>query len=128
MDSCCANLNGNVHLVKASKQGFRNRGTGFWGESIRGSLKGRGLSAQLLKSLKSESRVRKLTPGASYSVLTSNINKESVVSQNHCNYQIFDTKSIWEIDVGIQLLLNLNFDFRPFRHQFLRLHKQNPKM
>ncbi|XP_048331524.1 glucose-1-phosphate adenylyltransferase large subunit, chloroplastic/amyloplastic isoform X2 [Ziziphus jujuba] len=81
MDSCCANLNGNVHLVKASKQGFRNRGTGFWGESIRGSLKGRGLSAQLLKSLKSESRVRKLTPGASYSVLTSNINKESVTVQ-----------------------------------------------
>lgn len=97
MDCCCTNLNGNAHLVNASKENFRNRGTGFWGESIRGSLKGRDLSARLLKSLKSEGKVRKFTPGVSYSVLTSNINKEIVVSQNHCNCQYLTLRAFGEL-------------------------------
>lgn len=82
MDSCCATLKGNAHLLKASKQGFSDRGAGFWGESIRGSLKGRDLSVQLLKTLKTESRHTKLTSGVAYSVLTSNINTETVVSNS----------------------------------------------
>lgn len=82
MDSCCATLKGNAHLVKASKKGFSKRGTGLWGESVRGSLKGRDLSGQLLKSLKTESRPPKLAPGVAYSVLTSNINAETVVSNS----------------------------------------------
>lgn len=59
-------------------------GTGFWGESILGSLKSRDLSAQFLKSSTSESsRVTKLKPVVACSVLTSDINKEAMVSEFH---------------------------------------------
>lgn len=91
MEYCCASLKGNAQLVKASKQGFSNPGAGFWGESIRGSLKGRDLSVQLLKSLKTETRPTKLKSGVAYSVLTSNINTETVVS----NSDFSEITNIW---------------------------------
>lgn len=81
MDSCFATLKANVHPVKVCR-GVRNMGTGFWGESIGVSQKGRDLSAQFLKSSESESRrVTKVKPGVPFSVLTSDINKEVVVSE-----------------------------------------------
>ena len=83
MDSCCATLKANANPVKL-RRGLRNGGTGFWGESMRGSLKRRDLSTQLLKWSKNEtSRVAKLKPGVAYSILTSDINRESLVSELH---------------------------------------------
>lgn len=81
MDSCCATLKANANPVKL-RRGLRNGGTGFWGESMRGSLKRRDLSTQLLKwSKKETSRVAKLKPGVAYSILTSDINRESLTFQ-----------------------------------------------
>lgn len=81
MDSCFATLKANVHPVKVCR-GVGNTGTGFWGESIGVSLKGRDLSAQFLKSSESERRrVNKVKPGVPFSVLTPDINKEVVVSE-----------------------------------------------
>ncbi|KAG2698572.1 hypothetical protein I3760_07G157000 [Carya illinoinensis] len=78
MDSCFATLKANVHPVKVCR-GVGNTGTGFWGESIGVSLKGRDLSAQFLKSSESERRrVNKVKPGVPFSVLTPDINKEVV--------------------------------------------------
>ncbi|KAK4599804.1 hypothetical protein RGQ29_009733 [Quercus rubra] len=78
MDSCCATLKANAHPVKLGG-GLNNGGTRFWGESIRGSPKSRDLSTQLLKSSKKEtSRINKLKPGVTYSVLTSDINKQNL--------------------------------------------------
>ncbi|KAF5462048.1 hypothetical protein F2P56_018089 [Juglans regia] len=82
MDSCCATLKTNAHPVKVGRRGVRNMGTGFWGESILGSLKSRDLSAQILKSSESEnSRVTKLKPVVVCSVLASDINKEALSFQ-----------------------------------------------
>lgn len=81
MDSCCATLKANALPVKVREGGLRNQGNGFWGESIRGSLKSRDLSTQLLKSLKSE---RKIKPGVAHSILTSpDISQDNVVSLIH---------------------------------------------
>lgn len=82
MDSCCATLKANALPVKVREVGPRNQGTGFWGESIRGSPKGRDSSTQLFKSLKSESRNRKIKPGVAHSILTSpDINQDNVTFQ-----------------------------------------------
>ncbi|KAM5564941.1 glucose-1-phosphate adenylyltransferase large subunit, chloroplastic/amyloplastic-like [Rosa sericea] len=79
MDSCCATLKANAFPVKVREGGLRNQGNGFWGESIRGSLKSRDLSTQLLKSLKSE---RKIKPGVAHSILTSpDISQDNVTFQ-----------------------------------------------
>lgn len=76
MDSCCTVLKANAHPVKLGG-GYNNGGTRFWGES----LKSRDLSTQLLKSSKKEtSRITKLKPGVAYSVLTSDINQQNLVS------------------------------------------------
>lgn len=78
MDSCCATLKANVHPVRISKGSFKNRTSGFFGESIKGSLKGRDLNIQLRRILKSENKVRKFKPGVARSVLTSDVDKETV--------------------------------------------------
>lgn len=80
MDSCCATLKANIHPVKLCR-GVRNMGTGFWGESIGGSLKGRDFSALFLSSKSESSRITKVKPGVAFSVLTSDINKEVVVNE-----------------------------------------------
>ncbi|KAG2698569.1 hypothetical protein I3760_07G157000 [Carya illinoinensis] len=90
MDSCFATLKANVHPVKVCR-GVGNTGTGFWGESIGVSLKGRDLSAQFLKSSESERRrVNKVKPGVPFSVLTPDINKEVVTLQA----PIFETPKV----------------------------------
>ncbi|KAJ7966782.1 Glucose-1-phosphate adenylyltransferase [Quillaja saponaria] len=71
MDSWCATLNANANPVKV-----RKGDTVFWGEITRGSLKRRGLSIQSWKNSKSETS-RKLKHGVAYSVLASDIDKET---------------------------------------------------
>ena len=80
MDSSCAALSAN--LVKVSDGVGRSRGTGFWGESTRGSLNTRFLSIPSFKSKTSQthsSNLRNFKPGVVHAVLTSNVNEESTV-------------------------------------------------
>lgn len=82
MDSCCAILKANAHPVKLDREGVRNIGAGFWGESMRGSLKSSDLCNRFFKISKGESsRVTTLKSGRAYSVLTSDINKEAMTFQ-----------------------------------------------
>lgn len=74
MDSCSAALN-------VSKGGFVSNGNNrFFGERIRGSLNRNDWSNGIEKSLKFEKRARKIKPGVSFSVLTSNNGIETMVS------------------------------------------------
>ena len=70
---------GNVNLINVSK-GRSNGGSVFWGESIRGDLKSKDVGAQLWKSLRAENVVKKAKPGVAYSVLTPDIDNETLVS------------------------------------------------
>ncbi|KAI4316841.1 hypothetical protein L6164_024781 [Bauhinia variegata] len=81
MDSRCATLGANANLVRARKTAGRDRGTGFWGETTRGSLNNRFLSIQSWKGSKTEINNRKLKPGVAYSVLTE-INEEPGLVQS----------------------------------------------
>ncbi|KAI4336860.1 hypothetical protein L6164_015337 [Bauhinia variegata] len=74
MDSNCATLSSNANLVR------RDRGSGFWGETVRGSLNNRFLSIRSFNNSKTEINVRKLKPGVAYSVLA-DVNNEPVVIQ-----------------------------------------------
>lgn len=91
MDSCCAILKVNAHPVKLDREGVRNIGAGFWGESMRGSLKSSDLCNRFFKISKGESsRVTTLNSGRAYSVLTSDINKEAMVREFHAISVISD--------------------------------------
>lgn len=79
MDSCCVVLRANTPVAKASKGGFNNGDTEFWGERIRGSFNNIWVN-QFAKSLKVDKSVNKFTPGVAFAVLTSNNGKETVVS------------------------------------------------
>ena len=79
MESCCMAFKGNVNLINVSK-GRSNGGSVFWGESIRGGLKSKDVGAQLWKSLRAENVVKKAKPGVAYSVLTPDIDNETLVS------------------------------------------------
>ena len=75
MDSACAILNANSFLVKARMGVGRNKATAFWGESTRGSLNNRFVSVQSWKR-----DDRKLKSGVAYSILTPDLDRESLVS------------------------------------------------
>lgn len=81
MDSCCAALKASTQLGKVSKGFISNGDDGFRGERIRGSLNNNGWSNQLSKSLKIEKRVRKIKPGAVFSILTSDNGTETLTMQ-----------------------------------------------
>lgn len=80
MDSCCAALKVNANPAAS------NTDNGFWGASVVGSLKSRDLNfgSQVWKNLRTEKINKKFTkPGVAYSILTSDINKETAVSTRH---------------------------------------------
>lgn len=79
MDFCCATLKPNIHLGKASQGGFINGDSGFWGERIRGSLNNSVWSKQLERTLRNEKRTKRVKPGVTFAVLTSNSTKEATV-------------------------------------------------
>ncbi|KAJ7957772.1 Glucose-1-phosphate adenylyltransferase [Quillaja saponaria] len=94
MDSWCFTLNASVDPVKIGRGG-----TGFWGESLRGSLKGRTLSIQSWKSSKTETN-RKLKPGIAYSVL-SDIDKQAMKFQAPLfDTTVADPKNVASIILG----------------------------
>lgn len=74
MDCCCPTMKAEV-LING---GLRKGDNGFWGESIKGSLKNNAFGTQIWKSL-NEKRLRKFKPGVAFSVLTRDINKEMAV-------------------------------------------------
>ncbi|CAK7346339.1 unnamed protein product [Dovyalis caffra] len=78
MDSFCGALKASASAngVNVNKGGIRNKGTLFWGESLKKNLKSRDLSAELWKNLRSGAK--KVKPGVAYSVLTSDVNKETL--------------------------------------------------
>lgn len=80
MDSFCgaSKASAGANVVNVNKGSIRNEGTHFWGERIKKNPKSRDLSALLWKNLRSG--VKKAKPGVAYSVLTSDVNKEIVVS------------------------------------------------
>lgn len=82
MDSCCAALKASANAVNVNRGGHSNGGTLFWGKRVRKNLKSRDLNAHLWKNLRTESDkgVKKIKPGVAYSVLTSDVNKETIVS------------------------------------------------
>ncbi|KAK8642422.1 hypothetical protein V6N13_011765 [Hibiscus sabdariffa] len=77
MESFCMSLKVNASPTNVSK-GRSNGATVFWGESIRGGLKSRGFGTQLWKSLRPENSVKKAKLGVVYSILTPEINKETM--------------------------------------------------
>ncbi|PON54930.1 Glucose-1-phosphate adenylyltransferase [Parasponia andersonii] len=99
MDSCCASLKANVHPVKVRKESFRNRSSGFFGESIKGSLKARDLNIQLRKSLTSENKVGKFKPGVAYSILT-DVDKETTFQSPTFETPEADPKNVVSIILG----------------------------
>ncbi|XVE94670.1 hypothetical protein REPUB_Repub02eG0028800 [Reevesia pubescens] len=75
-------LKANASPINVSKGRIHGgRDTVFWGESIRGGLKCRDFETQFWKSLRAENGVRKAKPGVAYSVLTPDINKETMKFQ-----------------------------------------------
>jgi len=80
MESTCATLSG--ILAKVREGTGRNRRSGFWGESTRGSGNTRFLSVQSCKSSRISKNLRNSKPpGLPRAVLTSDINEDSVVNQ-----------------------------------------------
>ncbi|KAF5740783.1 glucose-1-phosphate adenylyltransferase large subunit 1-like isoform X1 [Tripterygium wilfordii] len=77
MDSCIANLKANELQINLTRRG--DRGTLFWDECTRGSFKSRDLS--VWKNQRTRNGAKKVKAGVAYSVLTSDINKESVTFQ-----------------------------------------------
>jgi glucose-1-phosphate adenylyltransferase len=80
MDSFCgaSKASAGANVVNVNKGSIRNEGTHFWGERIKKNPKSRDLSALLWKNLRSGEK--KAKHGVAYSVLTSDVNKEIVVS------------------------------------------------
>lgn len=81
MDSCCA-----AALKANANPAVSNRNTGFWGGSVKGSLKSGDLNfgSRVWKNLRTEKINKNVTkPGVAYSILTSDTNKETVVSTRH---------------------------------------------
>lgn len=116
MDSSCAILRGNAIIVKSRKRvGGRRCSTGFWGETTRGSHSTtRFLSIQTLKNSKSDTKFK---PGVAYSVLTPDINKESVVTIlsfaiRWIIYNIMpNAKTVsWVFDFGFQVYQTPNIE------------------
>ncbi|GER35553.1 glucose-1-phosphate adenylyltransferase [Striga asiatica] len=75
MDSCCATTIKARVLPAPINGGLRKCDTGFWGKRIRGGLNDDVFGARLAKKL-SGIRVKNMRPGAAFSVLTRDINKE----------------------------------------------------
>ena len=80
MESCCATFGANSRLAIAGKSVLRDVENVFWGDRIRGGFNNNFLVTQLPKNLKSSHGVRKIKPGAAYSVLTSKNAPETLVS------------------------------------------------
>ena len=69
----------NVNPINGNK-GRSNGSIVFWGERIRGGHKSRDFGTQLWKSLRAKNGVKTVKPGVAYSVLTPDIDKETMVS------------------------------------------------
>lgn len=75
-----------VALKANANPAVSNRNTGFWGGSVEGSLKSGDLNfgSRVWKNLRTEKINKNVTkPGVAYSILTSDTNKETVVSTRH---------------------------------------------
>lgn len=79
MDSFCGALmaSADAIAVNFNKGGVGNDGTIFWGENLKKNLKSWDSRAQLRKNLRSG--VNKIKPGVAYSLLTSDVNEETVI-------------------------------------------------
>lgn len=78
MDSYCATLKPNGQRIKLNRETLRNRSSVFWGESMKASsLKG----SRDLKSINLQ-KILKTKPGVAYSILTSDVEKEALVSES----------------------------------------------
>ncbi|MBA0623531.1 hypothetical protein Godav_008989 [Gossypium davidsonii] len=76
MESICISLKATATASPVNiSQGRSNGGTVFWGDTIRG---GRDFGTQLWKSLRAENGVKKAKPGVAYSIITPEINKETM--------------------------------------------------
>ncbi|KAA3490411.1 ADP-glucose pyrophosphorylase small subunit ADPGp-2 [Gossypium australe] len=76
MESICISLKATATASPVNiSQGRSNGGTVFWGETIRG---GRDFGTQLWKSLRAENGIKKAKPGVAYSIITPEINKETM--------------------------------------------------
>ena len=122
MDSFCGALKASAgaNAVNVNKGGIRTEGTSFWGERIKKNHKSRDLSARLRKKLRS--CVKKAKPGVACSVLTSDVNKEIVVSTKTVQHLILSDCSTYF------LIIVINVDFRRLKHLCLRLNKQTQVM
>lgn len=79
MESFCISLKATASTSPVNiSQGRSNGGTVFWGETVRG---GRNFETRLWKSFRAENDVKKAKPGVSYSIITPEINKETMVSR-----------------------------------------------
>lgn len=95
MDPCCATLKTSsslTHPVQVRSGSIRKCDNGFYGEEIRGSLKS-SASTELWKGLKTENQTRKVKYRVACSILTSDIDKEIVVSDSRekQGYKIMDS-------------------------------------
>ncbi|KAH1244320.1 Glucose-1-phosphate adenylyltransferase large subunit, chloroplastic/amyloplastic [Glycine max] len=104
MDSACATLNGR-HLAKVSEGIGRNRTSGFWGESTRGSVNTkRFLSVQSCKTSRTNRNLRNSKPGSGIAraVLTSDIDEDSMAFQGVPTFEKpeVDPKSVASIILG----------------------------
>lgn len=81
MDSCCAAMKASTNVVDFYTS-MSNGGTLFGGESISENLKCRRPNTQLWKNLrtKSDKGMKIVKPGVTNSIVTSNVNKETQVS------------------------------------------------
>jgi len=96
MESSRATLGG--ILAKVSEGTGRNRRSGFWGESTRGSGNTRFLSVQSCKTSRTSKNLRNSKPrGVARAVLTSDINEDSVVNQQMHTHHVLKEKfySLW---------------------------------
>ncbi|KAL9312944.1 hypothetical protein ACSQ67_018396 [Phaseolus vulgaris] len=101
MESTCATLSG--ILAKVSEGTGRNRRSGFWGESTRGSGNTRFLSVQSCKTSQTSKNLRNSKPpGIPRAVLTSDINEDSMAYQGVPTFQTTEVnpKSVASIILG----------------------------
>ncbi|XP_057434963.1 glucose-1-phosphate adenylyltransferase large subunit 1-like [Lotus japonicus] len=107
MDSVCSAMSA-TNLVKVSEGAGRSTGSGFWGETTRGSQKASFLSIQSCKSKISQThiKVRNFKPrgtGVARAVITSDINEEeSTAFQESHTFETSkaDPKSVASIILG----------------------------
>ncbi|PSS19143.1 Glucose-1-phosphate adenylyltransferase large subunit like [Actinidia chinensis var. chinensis] len=81
MDTFCGALGPKTHLGKVRKDCLNDGESGFWRERMRESMKNNLRVDQLGKSLRSERRARKIRPGVSCSVITTDHGKETLTIQ-----------------------------------------------